>query len=81
MSYTLKITITLKPGILNPEAHAIRHALTNLGFRTEDLRTARIFLITIDTPDEGEARAQAEKMCERLLANPVIHDHTVEVMG
>jgi phosphoribosylformylglycinamidine synthase len=76
----VRITISLKKGILDPEAKAIRHALENLGFATEDLSTARVFLVTMEAADTPEAAAQAAKMCERLLANPVIHRYEVEVL-
>jgi phosphoribosylformylglycinamidine synthase PurS subunit len=79
MKYDVTITIALKDGMLNPEARAIQHALANLGFPTEGLSTARLFRITLDAADAAAARREAEQMCERLLANPVIHRYTVEV--
>jgi phosphoribosylformylglycinamidine synthase PurS subunit len=79
MKYTAKITIALKDGMLNPEARAIQHALANLGFTTESLSTARVFFVTLEAASAGAAQAEAEKMCERLLANPVIHRYEVEV--
>jgi phosphoribosylformylglycinamidine synthase PurS subunit len=80
MSFTAKITISLKEGMLDPEARAIQHALSNLGFETESLSTARVFYITMNVPDAGDAQKMAEEMCERLLANPVIHSYEIEVM-
>jgi phosphoribosylformylglycinamidine synthase len=79
MKYTLTITITLREGILDPEARAIQHALANLGFVTGKLTTARLFSIDLDAASEEEARSIGAKMCERLLANPVIHTFRVEV--
>ncbi|MCK8519167.1 phosphoribosylformylglycinamidine synthase subunit PurS [Methanoculleus sp. 7T] len=79
MKFDVTITIALKEGMLNPEARAIRHALANLGFPTEDLSTARLFRITLDADDAAAARETARQMCERLLANPVIHRYTIEV--
>ncbi|MCA9703064.1 MAG: phosphoribosylformylglycinamidine synthase subunit PurS, partial [Methanolinea sp.] len=43
MKFLVKITISLKEGMLDPEATAIRHALANLGFETEELRSAKVF--------------------------------------
>lgn len=77
--YSAKITISLKKGMLDPEARAIRHALNNLGFKTENLSSARLFEIEVDADSSESAYREAEKMCERLLANPVIHDYTIEV--
>jgi phosphoribosylformylglycinamidine synthase PurS subunit len=79
MKVTIKITIALKEGILDPEARAIQHALADLGFHTEHLSSARLFFITVDAIEEEEALARGRQMAERLLANPVIHRFTVEV--
>ena len=79
MKFDVTITIALKEGMLDPEARAIRHALADLGFPTGDLRTARLFRVTLDASDAAAAEREARQMCERLLANPVIHHYTVEV--
>lgn len=79
MKFDVEITIALKEGILDPEARAIAHALANLGFETERLSSARIFRIALEAASEEAARNIAAQMCERLLANPVIHRYTVEV--
>ena len=79
MKYDVTITIGLKEGMLDPEARAIQHALANLGFPTESLRTARLYRITLDAEDAAAAEREAGQMCERLLANPVIHHYTIEV--
>jgi phosphoribosylformylglycinamidine synthase len=44
-----------------------------------DLSTARLFRITLDAADAAAAKEEARQMCERLLANPVIHRYTIEV--
>jgi len=79
MKFLAEITISLKEGMLDPEAMAIRHALGNLGFPTDDLRTKKLFVIRFDAADEKEAAEKARGMCERLLANPVIHHYEIEV--
>ena len=78
MEFSVRITISLKEGMLDPEATTIRNALANLGFSTAELKTARLFCITFDAKNKQEAEDQARKMCERLLANPVIHRYTIE---
>lgn len=80
MLYTVKISISLKQGMLDPEASAIRHALLNLGYETEDLKTARVYIVRFSAADRNNAHEKATKMCERLLANPVIHSYSIEVM-
>ena len=79
MQYQAKITIALKEGMLDPEARAIQHALANLGYKTEALTSAKLFFIRFDAKGKKEAEETAAKMCERLLANPVIHQYTIEV--
>ena len=79
MIFLAKITIGLKEGMLDPEAMAIRHALGNLGFATDELRTKKLFMVRFDAADAREAEEKARGMCERLLANPVIHHFEIEV--
>jgi phosphoribosylformylglycinamidine synthase len=79
MNFDVEVRITLKPGILDPEARAIQHALADLGFPTNSLSTARIYSISLEAGDRAEAEGKARQMCERLLANPVIHRYEVEV--
>ena len=79
MKVFVTITISLKEGMLDPEARAIQQALANLGFRTEKLSTARKFSILLEASAQQAAEDQARQMCERLLANPVIHRYTIEV--
>ncbi len=78
--FLVRITISLKEGVLDPEASLIRRALENLGFPTSDLRTSRQFLIRFEAADREDAGDRAKAMCERLLANPVIHRYEIEVM-
>lgn len=79
MRVPLTITISLKEGILDPEARAIQQALANLGFRTESLTSARLFHIVLEAASEESALEQGRQMCEQLLANPVIHRYSLEV--
>ncbi len=78
MNFEVEVRITLKPGILDPEARAIQHALADLGFPTTRLSTARVFSISLEAEDRSRAEERARQMCERLLANPVIHRYEVE---
>ncbi|MFC4987745.1 phosphoribosylformylglycinamidine synthase subunit PurS [Saliphagus infecundisoli] len=80
-AYTATVTVRLKRGVLDPEAETTRKALERLGFDLEELRAADRFEIDLDADSEEEAGERAEKMAERLLANPTIHDYSVEVEG
>jgi phosphoribosylformylglycinamidine synthase PurS subunit len=79
LNFDVEVRISLKPGILDPEARAIQHALADLGFPTKRLSTARVFSLSLEAKDRDEAGETARQMCERLLANPVIHRYEVEV--
>jgi phosphoribosylformylglycinamidine synthase len=79
MNFDIEVRISLKPGILDPEARAIQHALADLGFPTKRLSTARVFSFSLEAGGREEAEEMARQMCERLLANPVIHRYEVEV--
>ena len=74
-----RITVTLKPGVLDPQGRAVHHALEGLGFAgVEDVRVGR--LIELDVA-EGTDKAALTEMCEKLLANTVIESFTIENAG
>ena len=74
-----RIHITLKKGVLDPQGKAIEHALHGLGFdEARDVRQGKFIEIELDEKDAAKARARAEEMCKRLLANTVIEDYTIE---
>ncbi len=79
MRFDVTITIALKEGMLDPEARAIQNALAHLGVPTLSLSTARRFSIGLEAADRDRAEATAREICERLLANPVIHRYEIEV--
>jgi len=78
-AYTATVTVRLKRGVLDPEAETTQRALERLGFELDDLRSADRFEVDLDAADADDAEARATEMAERLLANPTIHDYTVEV--
>lgn len=79
MTRTFTVSITRKPGLSDPEGTTTRKALIDLGF-TDVSRVSfgRTIAVTIDAPNEDEARAQIEAMCVKLLANPVMESYVVE---
>ena len=73
-----RVTITLKPGVLDPQGKAIHHALGGLGFDgVEDVRAGKVILLDLA---EGTSEERIEQMCETLLANTVIENYTVELL-
>ena len=77
----MKATILVRPkaGILDPQGQAVESSLRQLGFPIGDARVGRVIDLDIDAPTVGDARAQVEKMCERLLANPLIESFEIEL--
>ena len=74
-----RVHITLKPGVLDPQGKAIRHALQGLGFSgVGDVRQGKYIEIELPDADPEDAKAQVRAMCERLLANTVIENYAIE---
>ena len=76
----VKVFVTPRGGILDPQGKAVEHALKSLGFKSvTGVRIGKYILLDIDAASAEEARAAAQKMCEQLLANPIIEDFRFEV--
>ena len=72
----VRIHVTLKPGVLDPQGRAVHHALESMGFTgVDDVRIGRT--VTMEVADDTDD-ASLEKMCEQLLANTVIEDYRIE---
>ncbi len=75
------VTVMLKEGVLDPQGRAIGHALGSLGFAgVGEVRAGKVIELELAETDPGQARAQAEAMARRLLANTVIESFRVEVV-
>ena len=75
-----RVYVTLKPGVLDPQGEAVRHALRNLGFDgVGSVRQGKMLDIDLDETDPSAAEAKLREMCEKLLANTVIEDYSVEL--
>ncbi|EDQ33453.1 phosphoribosylformylglycinamidine synthase, purS protein [Hoeflea phototrophica DFL-43] len=76
-----RVTVTLKNGVLDPQGKAIGHALDGLGFEgVGSVRQGKVFDIELETDDRAKAEAELKAMSEKLLANTVIEDFSVEVI-
>ncbi len=75
-----RVTVTLKKGVLDPQGKAIEGALASLGFSGVDsVRQGKVFDLVLDHDDKVKAEADLKAMCEKLLANTVIEDFSVEL--
>jgi phosphoribosylformylglycinamidine synthase len=70
-----------KQGILDPQGEAVETALEHLGFSVSQARVGKVVDLEVDATSADEARAQVEKMCEQLLANPLMESYEVEIHG
>jgi phosphoribosylformylglycinamidine synthase len=73
------VIVRPKAGILDPQGQAVAGSLRQLGFPVGDARVGRVVDVELDAADAEAARAQVERMCEQLLANPLIESFEIEV--
>jgi phosphoribosylformylglycinamidine synthase len=77
----VKATVLVRPkgGILDPQGEAVERSLRQLGFEVGEARVGRVIDLEVDAPTAEEARTQLERMCENLLANPLIESYEIEL--
>ena len=74
----VKIIVTLKNGVLDPQGKAIQQTLNGMNFsNVNEVRQGKYFDIEVNEKDESKAKSQVEKMCKKLLANLVIEDFKI----
>jgi len=75
-----RVTVTLKSGVLDPQGKAIEGALGALGFSgIGSVRQGKVFDIELGGADKARAEADLKAMCDRLLANTVIENYSIEI--
>lgn len=78
--FAVRIDVTHRPGILDPQGATIQRALPALGWdNVSDVEVGKSIHLAIDAADEAAARAQVDEMCRRLLTNPVLEDYSLEL--
>ena len=77
----MKATVLVRPkaGILDPQGRAVESSLRQLGFSVGEARVGRVIDLEVNAASVDEARGEIERMCERLLANPLIESYEIEV--
>ncbi|HMB91755.1 MAG TPA: phosphoribosylformylglycinamidine synthase subunit PurS [Rhodothermales bacterium] len=76
--YKAKITVTLRPSILDPQGKAVHHALGSLGYSgVERVRMGKFAEMWINADSDEAAEKVAREACEKLLANPVMEDFEI----
>jgi phosphoribosylformylglycinamidine synthase subunit PurS len=77
----VRLTVLIRPkaGILDPQGEAVQASLVMLGFSVSRARVGRLVELEVDADDPVTARAETERMCDELLANPLIESYEVVV--
>ena len=77
----MRATVLVRPkaGILDPQGQAVENSLRHLGFAVGEARVGRLVELELETEDTAEAQLQLERMCEQLLANPLIESYEIEL--
>jgi len=73
------VLVRPKPGILDPQGEAVESSLRHLGFAVETARVGRLVELELESEDPERARVELERMCEQLLANPLIESYEITV--
>ena len=75
----MKATVLIRPtpGILDPQGEAVETSLHHLGFSVSGARVGRLVDLDVESSNPAEARAALERMCEQLLANPLIESYEI----
>ena len=74
----IKVIVTLKKSVLDPQGTVIQQALNGMGFKNvNEVRQGKFFEINIDEKDQKKAEEKADEMCKKLLANLVIEDYKI----
>jgi len=74
----IKVIVTLKNGVLDPQGKAIQQTLNGMNFdNVSEVRQGKYFDIKVNESDESKAKSQVEEMCKKLLANLVIEDYEI----
>ena len=76
-----RVRVMPRGGLLDPQGSAVEHALGALGFaRVDEVRVGRTLELLLEADSEPEVRDRLRDMCERLLANPVTEDYTIDAV-
>jgi phosphoribosylformylglycinamidine synthase PurS subunit len=74
------VLVRPKPGILDPQGKAVENSLRHLGFTVDGARVGRVVDLEVVASDPAQARAEVERMCAELLANPLIESYEIELV-
>ncbi len=79
MKYRAKIEVSLKPGHTDPEGETTQRLLKELGYQVDAANVSKVYNIQLEAATLKDAKAKAEEMAKRLLANPTKDNYTITV--
>ena len=80
-TYRAQIFVTLRPSVLDPAGVAVESGLKQLGYETvAGVRIGKYIDLTLNADGEQHAREQLDRMCDQLLANPVIENYRFDLI-
>ena len=74
------VLVRPKPGILDPQGETVEGALRQLGFTVQEARIGKVVDLELEDGNPEQARIELERMCEQLLANPLIESYEIELV-
>lgn len=78
----MTVFVTLRESVLDPQGNAVKNSLHALNYdEVKDVRIGKFMEIEVDAPSEEVARERVTEMCEKLLANVVIEDYKLDIVG
>ncbi|MEO0769226.1 MAG: phosphoribosylformylglycinamidine synthase subunit PurS [Cyanobacteria bacterium J06649_4] len=79
--YQAKVYVTLRPSVLDPAGTAVRSGLSHMGYdNVSKVRIGKFIELDISAENEASAQQQLDKICDQLLANPVIENYRIEIL-
>lgn len=79
-TYYARVYVTLRPSVLDPAGTAVKSGLQHMGYdNVEQVRIGKYVEVTLTAEDEAIAKEQLDRMCDQLLANPVIENYCFEL--
>ncbi len=80
MKYAAKIEVSLRPGHSNPEGETTQRLLVELGYKVQAVDVSKVYTVNLEAASAAEAKAKAEEMSKRLLANPTKDNYSISVV-
>ena len=81
-TYQAQVYVTLRPSVLDPAGTAVRSGLEHMGYdNVEKIRIGKYIEVSLTADSEEAARQQLDKMCDQILANPVIENYRIELQA